>query len=594
MVKIASLKINGYKRLKDVTIRFGDATFLIGPNNAGKSSVLQALQCLLSDKKNLDEACFYSETDEAGGKVVLSHEVILEAEIRDVPEEAVNWRGFRGRIFDYDPLDSGETGKAIFYRKTFPLGKPVVIDIKSKSRTLKPEFSKSKTRKDLVDAGADADQITEAFPTEGKISSTDLVQLDDLWDISEEEVWDRNPGGIGPIVLSKLPSLLLIPAEASASEIDKQSGPLISTLLELFSDVRAQSVNYSEAQRCLDLLAKELDPENKDSEFGKMMGELNHVLGGVFSDAQLHASVNLSSPETLKPTFAIEMSSNIRTGSAHQGTGMVRAAVFGLLRYRQRWLRQRDGAEQRSLIIAFEEPEIYLHPSAANQMRDLIYDLSTDRTQIVATTHSPYLIDLSRKPRQILNRLYCSDQAALSHAFSVTDEYKKLEADDKDHVKMLLKLDDHVSRIFFTRRVVVIEGDTEEVVLREAIRRMKAGERHTLLSSTEIVKARGKASIIGLCRYLNALKVDYFVIHDRDGGVEGAEKFNPLIAAAVGNQERVLQIENCIENILGYEPPSAEKPFKAFKHCSQWGDDWDSVPENVRSIVTRAFGPYAP
>lgn len=35
----------------------------------------------------------------------------------------------------------------------------------------------------------------------------------------------------------------------------------------------------------------------------------------------------------------------------------------------------KDDAATRSLIIGFEEPEIYLHPSAANQMRDLIYEL---------------------------------------------------------------------------------------------------------------------------------------------------------------------------------------------------------------------------
>ncbi len=58
----------------------------------------------------------------------------------------------------------------------------------------------------------------------------------------------------------------------------------------------------------------------------------------------------------------------------------------------------KDDAATRSLIIGFEEPEIYLHPSAANQMRDLIYELSDGQSQIIATTHSPYLIDLSRKP----------------------------------------------------------------------------------------------------------------------------------------------------------------------------------------------------
>ncbi|WP_318351672.1 AAA family ATPase [Klebsiella pneumoniae] len=49
---------------------------------------------------------------------------------------------------------------------------------------------------------------------------------------------------------------------------------------------------------------------------------------------------------------------------------------------------EKRGEDARSLIIGFEEPEIYLHPSAANQMRDIIYDLSGLSSQII-TTHSP-------------------------------------------------------------------------------------------------------------------------------------------------------------------------------------------------------------
>ncbi|MGI1655578.1 AAA family ATPase [Streptococcus uberis] len=48
--------------------------------------------------------------------------------------------------------------------------------------------------------------------------------------------------------------------------------------------------------------------------------------------------------------------------------------------------------------MCFEEPEIYLHPNAANQLRDTVYDLAlTINNQIICTTHSPYMIDLSRK-----------------------------------------------------------------------------------------------------------------------------------------------------------------------------------------------------
>ncbi len=51
-MKLHTLSIKGFRRLQDVTIDFGDATFLIGENNSGKSGVLQALDILLSGQKN--------------------------------------------------------------------------------------------------------------------------------------------------------------------------------------------------------------------------------------------------------------------------------------------------------------------------------------------------------------------------------------------------------------------------------------------------------------------------------------------------------------------------------------------------------------
>lgn len=129
---------------------------------------------------------------------------------------------------------------------------------------------------------------------------------------------------------------------------------------------------------------------------------------------------------------------------------------------------------------------------------------------------------------------------------------------------MLIKLDDNVSRIFFTRRVLFVEGDSEEVVIKEAIRRMPAEIKARVLSGNELVKARGKASIIRLVRYLRALNVVFFVIHDRDKGTEGAEKFNEPIRGAVGNDEKLVLLEECIEDFLGYPAPGSEKPFNAY------------------------------
>ncbi|MDZ4300181.1 MAG: AAA family ATPase [Pseudomonas sp.] len=360
-MRLHRLSISGFKRLHTAEIEFGNATFLIGSNNAGKSSVLKAIEWLLSNNKRMTIDCFCSEVDvETGETKPTCDTIVLEAEFRNVPDVATSWRGFKGRIFNYDQKDTGETGRSIFYRKTYKVLEDVKVELKTFTRTLKPEFKDGQKPADFIAAGADQAFIEELFPApDKKISATDkdkLELIDDLWDISDEEVWAVNPGGIGSVVLSKLPSVLIIPAEAGAHEIDQKNGVLHKILSELFKDVREQSENYKDAQTCLTLLAKELDPGDASSEFGKMMTELNTVLCGVFPESRIYASADLSSPDALAPTFAIEMSSNIRTSVANQGTGMVRAAVFGLLRFRQQWLKKRAGNDDRGLIIGFEEP----------------------------------------------------------------------------------------------------------------------------------------------------------------------------------------------------------------------------------------------
>lgn len=597
-MKIHELKVQGFRRIKKATIKLGDATFLIGSNNAGKSTTLKIIECLLSNKKQLDQRDFYSEIDkETGETKVIERKIVIEAEFRNLSSNAEEWRGFKGRVFKYNGENGSDGGLSIFYRKTYEIGKDVVVELKSLKREIKPEFTKCKKPQDFIDAGVDSDLVNEIFSVLDKaIGAKDKINLeaiDEIWNVSDEEEWFINPGGIPGNVLSKLPKFLLIPADSSAHEInDVKTGVLGKTLNELFEDVRSTSDNYKEAQVHLSKLAKELDPADKTSEFGKMMVSLNSVLSSVFPDTQIHAVADLTDPRVLKPSFDVEMSSNIRTTVENQGTGMIRSAVFGLLRFRQQWLSKKENDDQRSLIIGFEEPEIYLHPSAANQLRDTIYELSGENTQIIATTHSPYLIDISRKPKQILNRFHYENSHTTVTPFSVSDEYKKLEGDDKQHVKMLLKLDDYVSRVFFTKRVIIVEGDTEDIVLREAISRLPKDIQRKVKSNCEVIKARGKASIIGVVKYLHALNIDCFVIHDRDAGCANAEKFNQPIENIVGDSDKVVMLEECMEDLLGYPAPSSEKPFKAYKHTQTWGSSWNDVPLKLRIVLNKAFSEY--
>ena len=50
-----SIHIKGFRKLEDVTVNLSDTTFLIGPNNAGKSSILKAIELLLTNNKVQNE-----------------------------------------------------------------------------------------------------------------------------------------------------------------------------------------------------------------------------------------------------------------------------------------------------------------------------------------------------------------------------------------------------------------------------------------------------------------------------------------------------------------------------------------------------------
>lgn len=537
----------------------------------------------------------------------------LEAEFRNLGEEAKSWRGFKGRVFPYEEISSDginrETKFRYFYKKTFFKDGKIKIEAKSFKKTLKEKISTFNTVQDFIDSGFNIELLQKTeFKQEDQLKNKKLQKFIecfeddfDFYDFDNDlEEWIENPGGIAGNVLSKLPKFLYIPANEGKRDLEENKGALQEVLSELFKDVREGSVNYVKAQKYLSNLAEEMDANDESTEFGKMMLELNQTMDSVFSGISMRAQTILTDAESsIKPSFKITMQSNIETPINQQGTGVIRSAVFALLRYKA----QRDLKKQssnRDLIICFEEPEIYLHPNAANQLRDTVYDLAlTINNQIICTTHSPYMIDLSRKAGQVLNYLSLKSKSGVdlvtNISFNHEKAFRELQEDDKSYVKMLLKLDDYLARIFFAKNVLIIEGDTEEIVLRESVHAMPDDMRKNVKNNWQIIRARGKGAIISLVKYLKSMGISPFVIHDRDSTVPGAAIMNEPIRKALDNDERLFVVEECIEDILGYIPPSADKPFKAFEFIQEnWRDangnyDYNKISEKWREILNALF-----
>ena len=83
--------------------------------------------------------------------------------------------------------------------------------------------------------------------------------------------------------------------------------------------------------------------------------------------------------------------------------------------------------------------------------------------------------------------------------------------------------------------------------------------------------------------------INPYVMHDLDIWNERAEIFNQPIMEAVGDDEKLFPLQNCIEDILGYEVPTYDKPYKAYRHIKENWVNWNTVPDSWKDIFDRIF-----
>ncbi|WP_247604209.1 ATP-dependent nuclease [Gordonia paraffinivorans] len=89
----------------------------------------------------------------------------------------------------------------------------------------------------------------------------------------------------------------------------------------------------------------------------------------------------------------IRLGDAVTTPLSAKGTGVRGAVLISMLQYL---------AEQskRSLVLAVEEPEAFLHPAGQEDIRDQLEELATRKdVSLVVTTHSPYVISRSKTSR---------------------------------------------------------------------------------------------------------------------------------------------------------------------------------------------------
>jgi len=191
------------------------------------------------------------------------------------------------------------------------------------------------------------------------------------------------------------------------------------------------------------------------------------------------------------------------------------------------------------LILAIEEPELYLHPSRCCYLADLLLQLVEKpgvglgaSNQIIYTTHSPYFVDLHRFDQIRLVRKVISPDSPVPQSvvtrFSLSQAAEELakvcNADpanftrDSFRARAMPVMNTIVNEGFFADVVVVVEGLSEVGTLWKLQEIMK---RNWSELGIVVVPAGGKNNIDRPTVIFRGLSIPTYFIFDADSHLIG-------------------------------------------------------------------------
>lgn len=196
---------------------------------------------------------------------------------------------------------------------------------------------------------------------------------------------------------------------------------------------------------------------------GDIEKRLNEVVASIFLDHEVEYNQPTSTQEKSISLFPfggrllLGPKGGHMSGLEYQGSGTRRTLMWAALRI----LSEENAKTDRPHVLLIDEPELCLHPNAIRDACKVLYDLG-ERVgwQVMVTTHSPVFIDLSRKNTSII-RVERVAKGLISGTTLFRPDRAKLEENDQKLLKLLNAYDPYVAEFFFGGKIIIVEGDTE-------------------------------------------------------------------------------------------------------------------------------------
>jgi predicted ATP-dependent endonuclease of OLD family len=584
-MRLSRVEIKNFKSIKDLVIRVpetdekrqGSADFvsILGENNVGKSSILEAIRLALpgSPKPSID---LFPALDQSNGPIE------VEFEFNRLTEADKQEHAIRAHIYTEDGVEKYKIKKVWTAPNTAPeyfAYHPDAKDYdfkewlnlgKNELKGLSPDW------KNVVEA-AEKDNPGKKLSKSLYIKSAIAIKSPLIKEVASSP-WTPNPGGNQSNVDTILPNVVYIPALRETSHEadvrDKQSTirKIVNTLFEQQLSNHERVVRFRKA--AVDL--EHLFSVNGKHEIvtyveSKITSKLKELIN-IGADLRFKAP-DVTSDLASRTEFWVQ-DGGVSTRPENQGHGAQRSIVLALLQMYAEQLRQSGGAENRPTIFLVEEPEIYMHPEMCRRMRDTLLRIAQSGIgQVICTTHSPVFLDLADRHDGIVIVKKVDGAPVIKQRVKDVFEQSPNGKRGRDRLRMLLNFDPVANEVFFSESVCLVEGDCEVAAVDAIARRLNAlGEIYwpTYLSarrSVAVINCRGKWTINAFQEVLRAFDINYRVIHDSDEDGTPTKANERIQALLSPSDASLVHQPNFEEQIFG-ESWTRDKPWRATERIS--------------------------
>lgn len=406
---ISTIKIKNFKSCKDSFLELSPYTPLVGYNNAGKSNVLSAIQWLIC-RYNLENTDFNN----------IDIPVEIEAEICGITTQLL--------------------------------------------ASLNAKHVASLT--DYIDQ-----EKIYILRVQERPKDTRSIKLK-VWNFKENQYKD-NPAGIDNAIKDIFPDPIRVGAmenaeeDASKAKTTTTIGKLLNELIQPLTSVYENDLNIH-----IDQISSQIscNGENRFSELDILDNNINHKINDLFPGISIKLHFETPTLEEILKKGTIQVYEDQKTNRNMNayGHGAQRSIQIALIQQLAEIQRTKKDGKNTTLLL-IDEPELYLHPFAIEQIKEALKLLSRNGYQVLFSTHSAQMIGAEDAPNTLLIR-----KSKFNGTYSrnrLKDSIQNLVDDSKHQEQHLFTLS-HSSQILFSESALIAEGKTELRLLPKIIHKL--------------------------------------------------------------------------------------------------------------------------